>query len=610
MVRILFVTTLTLVLSSCASTQSGTDTQASSSASREILYVVDVSDRSDDVFRVTMSVELDPENEFYQFASTAPGTYQVMDIGRYVRSFQAFDAAGRLVPSEQISTNRWAFENPDDVSVVRYEIAETWDTPVEEHPVYMMAGSSIEEDHVFINGQTVFGFPAGLQDAPLRIRFNYPASWTVGTALARGDDGLYYADNYDHVVDSPVLMGRLTFAELDVSGTDVEIYTYSKTDKVESGAILDAVRDILFASDQFLGNLPVDRYAFLFHFEDVSMGAWEHSFSSAYVYAEDQFDMAIQQSIPSVVAHEFFHIVTPLNIHSEIIEEFNFSEPVPSQHLWLYEGTTEWAANMLQLRGGLIDLENYLARLRMKLTVDDRFDSSYSLRKLSLTSYADEGQRQYGNIYMRGAVVAGLLDIRLLELSEGTEGLRELLVELSNKYGPDRPFDEATFFDEIAAMTYPQIRDFFDKYVVEANPLPIADYYAKVGITYHPFVETGEMEATAGMTLNVVEGKIVITGVEEETAECGFQAGDELIGFNGQEVTMATIQRHAAEWNQLAADVSYELTVRRAGEEIGVECSKFSRPRVDRHVFEPNPDATPEQIELRAAWIRNLPLES
>ena len=40
-------------------------------------------------------------------------------------------------------------------------------------------------------------------------------------------------------------------------------------------------------------------------------------------------------AVTDMAAHEFFHIVTPLNIHSEIIEHFNFATPTPSQHLWL-----------------------------------------------------------------------------------------------------------------------------------------------------------------------------------------------------------------------------------------------------------------------------------
>jgi predicted metalloprotease with PDZ domain len=112
-----------------------------------------------------------------------------------------------------------------------------------------------------------------------------------------------------------------------------------------------------------------------------------------------------------------------------------------------------------------------------------RFDSSYSLRELSLTSYSDSGQRQYGNIYMRGALAAGLLDIRLLELSKGQRGLEDLILDLTHRYGKRRAFPESTFVDTLVAITYPEIRDFFDRYVWQAQRLPIKEYYAKLGIT-------------------------------------------------------------------------------------------------------------------------------
>ena len=37
----------------------------------------------------------------YQFASTAPGTYQVMDVGRFVRRFEALDRTGKAIGVEQ-----------------------------------------------------------------------------------------------------------------------------------------------------------------------------------------------------------------------------------------------------------------------------------------------------------------------------------------------------------------------------------------------------------------------------------------------------------------------------------------------------------------------------
>src|SRR3982750_3304596 len=114
-----------------------------------LVYEVNLNDRADDQFKVTLHVDgLTADNAIYQFASTAPGTYQIMDIGRYVRSFKAFDGKGRELKTKQISTNQWQFDQPQNVRTVQYSILETWDTPVNEHKPYNMCGTSIEKDHV------------------------------------------------------------------------------------------------------------------------------------------------------------------------------------------------------------------------------------------------------------------------------------------------------------------------------------------------------------------------------------------------------------------------------------------------------------------------------
>jgi predicted metalloprotease with PDZ domain len=447
-------------------------------------YAIDLNHRADDSFKVTAWVGgLSQANAVYQFAATAPGTYQVMDIGRYVRSFEAFDAAGQPVPVERVSVNQWRLSDPARVRTLRYAIAETWDTPVDQHQIYLMCGTSIERDHVLINPHAVIGYPSGMQARPIRLRIAYPAGWKVGTALERDRSGAYVAEDFDRLVDSPILLGRLTEARTRVTGVPVEIFTYSRTGKIRSSQLLGAMDDMLQAAGRFLGKLPVDRYTFLYHFDERPAGAWEHSLSSEYVLQESEFTDSVGRYVKDIAAHEFFHIVTPLNIHSEIIEHFNFVTPVPSQHLWLYEGTTEWAAHALQLRAGLKSPDEYLSKIIEKMRIDRaRFDSTWSLRELALTSYSDSGQAQYGNIYMRGALTAGLLDIRLLELSGGQRGLRDLIVDLAHRFGKRRAFPESTFVDTLAAMTSPEIRDFFNRYVWGSQRLPIAEYYGKLGI--------------------------------------------------------------------------------------------------------------------------------
>ena len=454
-------------------------------------YRIDLNRRSGDRFHASLSLDgLAPGNAVLQFASTAPGTYQVMDIGRFVDSLRAVDASGAEIPVERLATNQWRISDPDRVREVTWTVADTWDAVVQENRIYPMAGTSIEDDHVLFNAHAVLPFPTGLQDAPVELALVVPDGWTVGTALEKGPDGDYVAEDYDFLVDSPILAGNLTVATTEVTGVPIEIYTYSAGGGIGSDQLLGSMESMLQAAGEFLGGLPVDRYVFLYHFEGAprpgaAYGAWEHSYSSEYVFPEVPFSEAFGQTLTDVAAHEFLHIVTPLNIHSEIIEHFDFEKPVPSRHLWLYEGVTEWGSHASQMRGGIKSPAAYLEETARKIAIDRaQFDTSYSLEKLALTSYTPEGQAQYGNIYQRGAVVAGLLDIRLLELSDGQRGLQELLLELMDRYGKSRPFQDDELYDVLVEMTDPAIGEFFSSYVESAEPLPIAEYYDKLGIDF------------------------------------------------------------------------------------------------------------------------------
>ncbi|MVM32106.1 peptidase [Spirosoma sp. HMF4905] len=572
-----------------------------------LVYEVNLNDRADDEFKVTLHVNgLTAENAVYQFAATAPGTYQIMDIGRYVRSFKAFDAKGKEVKTTQVSTNQWKFDQPGKVRTVQYSIAETWDTPVNEHKPYNMCGTSIENDHVLINGQGVFGFPTGMQAAPIELKLNYPANWTVGTALEKNEKGYFTAATYDRIVDSPILLGRLTKATTNVAGAQIDVYAYSKSDKIKSDQLLTNMQSMLTAAGQFLKQLPVKRYTFLYHFEDQSWGAWEHSYSSEYVIKEEEFSKKLADDMTSIAAHEFFHVVTPLNIHSEIIEQFNFETPTPSEHLWLYEGVTEWASDAMQLRGQIMDLPTYFGELSQKIAYDKSVDTTYSLSKLGLTCYTDEGQRQYGNIYARGALVGGLLDIRLLELSGGKRGLREVINELAANYGPNKSFPEKEFFAIFTAKTYPEIGDFFNRYIKAAEPLPFSDYYGKLGITYTPAIVTGEKVASLGMRPAFTGAKFTLTRLAEPLLKAGLQENDEWTAFNGQPVNLENIGKIQADLKQLKPGDMYEVTVRRNGQDITVKPAMLEKENLKQYVFQLDPQATPQQVQLREIWMKNL----
>lgn len=578
-------------------------------AAEPLVYRVNLLDRSGDTFKVEFLTEgLSEDQALFQFAATAPGTYQVMDIGRYVRSFTALDAGREPLPVRQEGRNSWRLLEPTKVRAIVYTIAETWDTPVVEHEIYPMAGTSLEDDHVLINGQAVFGFPRGLQQRPVRVYLDYPATWRIGTALRRQADGAFAAENFDQLVDSPMLLGRLTSASKRVGHCDVDLFVYSKRDLAKAEDLLERLDDVIDATAAFLGGFPVDNYTFLYHFDDFSAGGWEHNYSSFYVASEHDLAKVLDSFLCRTAAHEIFHMVTPLHIHSDRIVPFDFQEPKPSAHVWFYEGVTEWAAGMMRLRAGQLSLEEYLGILTEKLRIAERKDSAFSLEQIGRESYTAKGQIEWENVYHRGAVVAGLLDILLLRLSDGKRGLRDVVLELAAIYGPKRAFPEERFFALFAERTAPEVAVFLDHYVRDTKPLPLAEYYSWLGIDYQASLTSPVREPAPGFHLKVSSARrIVADRVSPELERLGLREGDEVLRFSGISVTGANL----AEVNELiaamAVDTCFELELRRRGETRVIQGQVGEQFAVRSHLFSLEAGAAEPQLKLRQHWLSNQP---
>ncbi len=567
-------------------------------------FIINLNNLSDDLFHVTLYPDnLSAENNIYQFAATAPGTYEEMDIGKYVKSFEAFDSDGNEIQTENISTNQWKLSNPQNIKKIEYTIEDTWDAKTDKEEIYYMSGSNIDSDNVLINGQCVFGYFQGLQSYPIKIKIEYPTKWEIGTALELDKNGFYDAPTYDYIVDSPILLGNLSEDSLKVGNAKIKVFTYSKTGLIKSSELLSSLKDILQAESKFTNGLPVEHYTFLFHLGNHNSGAWEHSYSSEYVLLEEPLTTSSISNLRSMIAHEFFHIVTPLNIHSELVAKFNFVKPVMSRHLWLYEGVTEWAANILQLRDSIISLQNYLNIIHQKIMFMQRFNKNISLTELGIHSV--EMQDQYLNIYAKGAVIAGLLDIRLLELSNGTKGLREVINELSKEYGPEKSFSEDNFFNEFVKMTYPEIKDFFENYIEGTEEFPVKEYYKKLGIDFYESKGLDSSRTSMGIYIGVKENHFVVLDVSENSVNKNkILQGDILYSIDGNKLTFENVRDKLREYQNKIVGDTVKAVIIRNDEKLNVNI--ILEPVERKYVFEIDPNPTEEQLKIRNSWMKNM----
>ncbi len=459
-------------------------------------YEVSLNDIKDDRLAVKLSVfGIKTEEAVFNFPRIVPGIYGAMDFGRNIVHFQAFSGNDTL-PVERTGTNSWKIHMAYKINEIRYEVDDGWEvfgSGVQEG-FYRSAESSFTKDKVFvINNNTLFGYFSGGEKWPVYVSFEKPADFFAATSLEnrsknpQKDD--FFAKNYRDLVDNPILYTRPDTVNLHIGNTLVTVACYADSGRKLAAEIGRKIGPLMEHQRAYLGGtLPVDRYTFLFyHTSHSKPGEYtgdglEHSASTLCLLNSQTDSSLLDRFVYGIASHEFFHVITPLTVHSEEIEDYDFLAPRMSQHLWLYEGMTEYTTMHMPIKEGLEPVEDFLLEIQRKALHMKQFDNSIPLTELSRA--AMDRQDQYYNFYLKGALVCLCLDIRLRELSEGKYGTQELMRDLSRRYGPDKPFKDAELFDVITSMTFPEIRTFFRDYVEGSEPLPLEQFLSKAGVRF------------------------------------------------------------------------------------------------------------------------------
>ncbi len=605
-------------------------------------YTVDLTRVVDDkVYVELLPPKIRKKEVVFYLPKIIPGTYSIADYGRMVSDFKAVDKKGRAIKVERIDDNSWKISNAKKVAKISYWVEDTYDSQLGEPGIFQPAGTNIEDGKNFvINNSGFFGYFEDMKKQPFQLDFIRSKEFYGATGMrAEANPPLYaslnkeatdadqkevdrfIADDYDRLVDSPLMYSKADTAIIRVANTDVLVSSYSPNNRVTAKEIAASIKEVLVAQAAYLGGeLPVDKYAFIFYFTDQpvrSFGALEHSYSSIY-YMPERTIAQMNQQLRDFAAHEFFHIVTPLNVHSEEIENFDFNEPEMSRHLWLYEGMTEYFAGNVQVKHGLITPDQYLNVLRQKMITASGFTDNLPFTELSLGAldkYAD----QYVNVYMKGALIGMALDIKLRKLSDGKYGTQQLMAELSAKYGKNAAFKDEELFDTITGMTYPEIGEFFQKHVAGKEAIPYAEILADVGVTLQESESYMAYDLgieNANVAVGVHEGKQMIQirneiGLNEMGKAIGFKNGDLLLKINseafpplGQELAVFL----QGQTNSLPNREKITYTVLRdnqsgAKEEVVLSADIIQLKKARPFLITFNPNATEAQSKLRKVWL-------
>ncbi|QKX06422.1 PDZ domain-containing protein [Aquimarina sp. TRL1] len=563
----------------------------------------------------------------YLLPRVVQGTYAVSDFGRFVDDFKALDYDGNELSVEKKDANSWRIVNAKELDKITYKVNDTYDIENKEEEIpFSPSGTNIEPDNFVLNLHGFIGYFDVLKNAQYSLDVSAASSMKRTSALQKVSSvqneaktvttDKYAANRYFDITDNPMFYGNLDVEEFQVGDIKIVLSVYSPNKVHTAAGIKETVYKMMQAQKTYLGDINstprYDIYLYLAPATETAptgFGALEHHTSTVVVLPEQMPADALAQSMIDVVSHEFFHIVTPLSVHSEDVHYFDYDQPTFSKHLWMYEGVTEYFASIFQVDQDLVSEKEFYKKITEKIETSKTMDDSMSFTVMSENILEDPYAPNYYNVYQKGALIGMCIDILMREESNGTRGILSLMKELSLKYGKNKPFEDDKIIDEITEMTYPSVGEFLKTHVVGTTPIDYQKFFDKVGL--------GKKEEKVETNYIMNNGALILAGNQEKRtiyfnelvknnsfwADNGVLPNDEIVSLNGKEVTIMNAQDVLGATMQWKEGDPVTLKLNRAGKEVVID-TKVAKSYTVGKILGTLENATEQQQSLRKSWLK------
>jgi predicted metalloprotease with PDZ domain len=527
--------------------------------------------------------------------------YQVRDFAQYVNWVRAKDRAGRALPVGELNDSRWQLSGADSGAVVDYQIYVDSFGPF---------GAQLNSHHAFFNLAQLLMYPVDARNEPMAVRFSQlPEAWHIATPLASSPDGSFTAETYDRLVDSPVEIGTFQESDFDQGGAHYRVVIDAESGDYDKAKITAMLHKIVAAATGWMDDRPFDSYMFLYHFpRGPAGGGMEHAYSTAIDVTADVL-LRSPEVLSSVTAHEFFHLWNVKRIRPQTLEPVDYTKENYTRALWFSEGCTSTAADIIQLRGGLLDERHFEQQLASGIGELERRPAhlTQSAEDSSLDAWL-EGSPYYRrpersvSYYNKGELLGIILDLAVREASHGQESLREVFRWMNDNYAKKGRFfpDSDGVRQAAEAVTHTDLGWFFTKYVQGTEEIPWNDFFRTVGLSVVTEINT---TADPGFTASRnFDGPMTVSAVAAggEAERAGLRVGDTISEISGKTPGLESSEDMAG----LAPDDLITLKVRgRRGADRELKW-KAGRRNEATYDLKEMQNVTAEQQARRAAWLK------
>jgi predicted metalloprotease with PDZ domain len=544
-----------------------------------------------------------PQTELFMAVWT-PGSYLIREYQRHVENVTAKAPDGRVLNVRKTRKNRWAIDTAGMPSViVNYRVYGREMT---------VRNNWIEAGFAMINGAPTFISLTDRTRRPHEVRIELPAAWKgVATALPRvpGSTDAFVAEDFDTLVDSPIIIGNPVIREFTVAGKPHYLVLEGDSSFFDVERATADLQRIVEAGGKVMGGrFDYPHYYFLNMITEVG-GGLEHK--NSFLGMSGRFTTRTRRSYLNwlgLVAHEYFHNWNVKRLRPIELGPFDYENEVHTTSLWIAEGFTDYYAGLLVKRAGLSTRDEYLDELSNQIEAVQTTPGRL-VTPVGMASY-DTWIKQYRpdentanttvNYYPKGAVIAFLLDAKIRKATNGAKSLDDAMRLAYSRYSGEKGYTAAEFYKTMGEVAGVDLTPWFSEVVDTAKELDYSEALDWFGLRFRP-VDTRNARAFLGASTRADAGRLVVTQVRRGTPaiQAGLNVDDEILAIDDVRVRADGL---ATRLEQYRPGDKVTLLVARRDRIVRLEATLGADPGRPWRL-EVRPDATDAQKQRLAALI-------
>ena len=566
--------------------------------SQDIFYYLEVDEQNWNAFHVRILIEnVNQPQLVFVMPVWRPGAYVRRDFGKYVRNFEVFGESVQPLQATQLNQGSWSV-NVNNSSIVRVEYDVDYSTA-------RFMGMRVTSRFAMIDGAMNFMYIKGKKDLPIAVHFRVPHGWKLATSLPTAQASFeYLAQNYDHLIDCPVLMSKFRDYYFTIKQNRFYVIIQGRRN-FDINQFLVMIKKIATYQTEFFGEIPFDKYFFLFQIspEALDGGGIEYS-NSTYIKFSTKLLRENIKGAAQIVAHQFFHLWNVKRIYPAILRPFDYTRESETKNLWFCEGVTSYYADLTLIRSKVwseLDFLTHQAKLIEELQENpDRLITS--VEKASLDIW-ENGYHGTGVSYqVKGQLMGLLLDLSIREFTNNKYSLDDLMRFMNWWFAKNNiGYEEDDILRAVNSLTNHDFSDFFNKYVSGTVELPYQQIFNYAGILMD--IKTDTIPDAGSLRLSAKKNKIFDLAEDGPLFKAGFKKGDFLHSINGQ--TISDIQSISKTIESLKPGAELQITADRDGIRLNLNAVLDKKEKITAQLkFQPKPSE--RQLKIRRSWLEGV----